>query len=222
MRAERTATTGVYTVSAVFYLAASCLRHRRRRAANRRIPGVAWKRNWERSDRVMKAMRFSDCCLIPLLLVSAVGWCADPFPTVDGENLLGAKVVLPDAFKGHPTVLVMGFTHGSQAETKDWSKRLVPAWDYYSVAVLEDVPRLVRGMAVAGIKSGVAENQRARFLLVFRGEKELKAAVGFERPDDAYIALLDGAGTIRWRFHGAYNPSSLEQLKNQLAELQKN
>ena len=87
--------------------------------------------------------------------------------------------------------------------------------------MLQDVPRLVRGMAVAGIKSGVPQEQRERFLLVFSGEKELKEAVGFDRPNDAYLILIDADGAIRWRFHGELNDSSPAELKTHLADLQK-
>lgn len=152
----------------------------------------------------------------------ASGWCAGQFPAIEGENLLGKKIALPQAGAGHPAVIVIGFTHASQSQTKAWSAQLHREVATYSLAVLEDVPRLVRGMAVGGIKSGVPQEQRERFLLVFRGEKELKEAVGFDRPNDAYIVLLDAAGVIRWRFHGALNDASLADLKSQLADLARN
>lgn len=37
----------------------------------------------------------------------------------------------------------------------------------YSIAVIQDWPRLVRGRAIGGIKSGVPQNQRDRFLVGF-------------------------------------------------------
>jgi predicted transcriptional regulator len=99
--------------------------------------------------------------------------------------------------------------------------RLTPEFPEYSVAVLQDVPRLVRGMAIGGIKSSVPQNQRERILLVFQGEKDLKVAAGFDRPDDAYLVLLDREGSIRWRFHGAFTEDSLQELRSQAATLTK-
>jgi hypothetical protein len=84
-----------------------------------------------------------------------------------------------------------------------------PAW---SVAVLEDVPRLVRGMATHGIKSGTPKDQYDHFVLVFKGEKAIKQAVGFDRPDDAYLAVVDAAGTIRWSYHGPVTDAVMDQL----------
>ena len=86
----------------------------------------------------------------------------------------------------------------------------------YSIAVLQDVPKLVRGMAVHGIKSGVPPEQQGRFLLVYHNEAELKQAAGFATPDDAYLLVLEPGGAIRWRFHGPVTDSAIEQLLAQL------
>jgi hypothetical protein len=160
-------------------------------------------------------------CIASITLCTASGWCAGQFPTIEGENLLGKKIELPQAGGGRASVIIIGFTHASQSQTKPWSGKLHPEVPTYSLAVLQDVPRLVRGMAVGGIKSGVPQEQRDRFLLVFRGEKELKEAAGFDSPNDAYVILLDADGAIRWRFHGAMNDASLAELKSHLADLQK-
>jgi hypothetical protein len=84
------------------------------------------------------------------------------------------------------------------------------------VAVLEDAPRLVRGMAVHGIKSGTAKDDYDRFVVVVKGEKELKEAAGFEKPDDAYLIVVDGKGSIRWRYHGPVTDAAAEQMRAQL------
>ena len=87
------------------------------------------------------------------------------------------------------------------------------------MAVLEDAPKLVRGMAIHGIKGGVPEDQRDRFMIVLHGEKELKQALGFNVHDDAYVALLDRDGFIQWQFHGPFTEAALAELKSRVAEL---
>ena len=154
------------------------------------------------------------------VLLSAV--CAETLPEIEGENLAGKKIVLPEASAGHVAILVIGFSHASQNETKAWADRLDrqfpnPAMvTVYPVAVLEAVPRLVRGMASHGIRSGTPKEQRDRFLLVYHKEAELKAAAGFSAPDDAYILLLDGHGAIHWRFHGPLTDSAVAELEKQV------
>ena len=156
----------------------------------------------------------SRLCL--LALCTGLLHAQQTFPQVDGETLSGKKVSLPAVFAGQPALLIIGFTHGSQTQTKAWSIRVRDRFPAWSVAVLEDVPRLVRGMAVHGIKSGTPKDQHDRFVLVYRGEKKLKDAAGFDRPDDAYLVVLDGAGAIRWKYHGAVTEAAVEQAAGQL------
>lgn len=163
-------------------------------------------------------MRILAACLALAALCPAPLHAADLFPTVPTESLLGAKAELPGMLKGRTTVLIVGFTHASQTETKAWSQRIGRDLDAYSVAVLQDVPRLVRGMVKGGIKDGVPQAQRDRYLLVFTGEKEIKAAAAFDRPDDACLLLLDPEGAIRWRFHGPVSDAALAELKSRAAE----
>jgi hypothetical protein len=137
-------------------------------------------------------------------------------PPIEGETLSGNKVSLPEASGGKPAVLIIGFTHGSQAQTKAWSQRLRDRFPTWSIAVFEDVPRLVRGMAIHGIKSGTPKEIYDRFLLVYHGEKQLKEAVGFDRPDDAYVLVIDGAGAIRTSVHGQVTDAGVEQIGSQL------
>jgi hypothetical protein len=152
-------------------------------------------------------------------LTSAVG--AETLPQIEGENLMGKKIVLPQATAGHRAILVIGFSHASQGQTKAWADRLDHEFPntamvtVYPVAVLEAVPRLVRGMASYGIKSGTPKEQHDRFLVVYHEEAELKMAAGFTTPDDAYILLLDASGAIRWRFHGPVTDSTVAELQKE-------
>jgi hypothetical protein len=112
-------------------------------------------------------------------------------PPDEGENLLGQKMALPDAAAGHPTVVVIGFTHSSQNQTKAWAARLQHEFPTYSIAVLENAPRLVRGMAVHGMKGGVPQDQRDHFIVIYHDEKELKQMAGFDRPGVAQVLGTD-------------------------------
>ena len=75
----------------------------------------------------------------------------------------------PWAVQGHPALLVVCFTHASGPHCTEWSKRLkrefgtIPRLGNIHVVFLEDAPRLVRGMAKSGIKSGVPKEDYDRF-----------------------------------------------------------
>jgi hypothetical protein len=150
-------------------------------------------------------------------VVLAAAFCAGllhaaSIPVIEGETLAGKKISLPAALNGQPVLLILGFTHGSQTETKAWSVRVHDRFPAWSIAVLEDVPRMVRGMARHGIKSGTPKDQYDRFLLVYHGEKELKQAAGFDKPDDAYLLAIDGAGNIVWSYHGPVTDAAVDEV----------
>lgn len=191
----------------------------KRRAYSTIRDTVVRARNCRGHPRVLRCMRLLGS-LIALVITAQAAPPAERFPSIQAQTLLGKKLALPDAFKGHATVLIIGFTHASQSETKAWSTRLEDDLQPYSIAVLQDVPRLVRRMATSGIKSGVPESRKDHFLLVFHEEKELKEAVGFEMPNDAYVVLLDSNGLMQWKFHGSVSDGTVVELEMRLHALQ--
>ena len=148
-----------------------------------------------------------------------------PLPRFDAEALSGRKLTLPAAVQGHSALLVVGFTHASGPHCTEWANRLATefkdnaALDRYTVVFLEDAPRLVRGMAKSGIKGGVPKEQYDRYLIVTEHEKEVKAALHFQTPDDAYLALLGPDGVIRWTFHGPVADAGSNDALRQLREM---
>jgi hypothetical protein len=156
-----------------------------------------------------------------VLIVSSV-YGQSQLPRFAGETLSGRKLTLPDAVQAHPAVLVVGFTHASGPQCTAWARRLETDFgsntelERYSVIFLEDAPRLVRGMAKSGIKSGVPKQEYDNYLIVTEHEKEMKAAVHFEAADDAYLVLLGPGGTVRWTFHGAVSDAPVRQIRELL------
>ena len=152
--------------------------------------------------------RFLAC---PVLLCAGLIH-AQALPHFEGETLDGKKVSLPDTGAGQAQLLIIGFTHASQTQTKAWSKRVERQFPTWSISVLEDVPRLMRGMVPHAIKGSVPKEEYDRFLLVYHNEKELKQAAGFEQSDDAYLVVVDGSGAIVWRYHGPVSDAAIDQL----------
>lgn len=155
----------------------------------------------------------------------AVAQSHSALPPIEGQSLAGRKVVLPDAATGNIAVLIFGFTRASKTPTSDWAKKLrvdfpsQSALDVYQVPVLEDVPRLIRGMVISEIKKGVPENERHHFVIVVQSEAELKKFVGYKDPDDAYLVLLDRKGNVVKQLHGRPASDSYEPLKQALSSL---
>jgi hypothetical protein len=139
-------------------------------------------------------------------------------PRIEGESLAGHKVVLPDAASGKVAVLIFGFSKASKGPTSAWGDKILsgfaaqPGFELYQLPVLEDVPRLIRGMVISGIKKGVKENMRDHFVPIIQGESSLKKLVGYKEAEDAYLVIIDRSGKIVGQTHGPCNEASYSQL----------
>ena len=154
---------------------------------------------------------------------------AQQFPRLEEENLNGQQVVLPDAAHGKVAVLVFGFSRSSQKPTEAWAKRVLQdfvgnsALVLYQLPVIQDAPRFVRAMITSGMKKNVPEGQRATFVPVVHDEDTLKKLVAFNdaATDDAYIVVLDRAGTVVFQVHGGADASAYPELRAKLLSLLK-
>jgi hypothetical protein len=158
------------------------------------------------------------CALFLLFALSLHGF-GQSLPFFDGESLAGKKFIMPGAVHGHPAVLVVCFTHASGPHCTEWTKRLESDFknnadlEIYTVIFLEEAPKMFRGVAKSGIRSGVAKEDYDRYLIVTDHEKEVKAAVHFQEPDDAYLLVLDPDGIVRWTSHGAVSNETVGKIR---------
>lgn len=167
--------------------------------------------------------------LIQLLLCAAITSAADQnaqsFPRIRGESFAGREIDLPDAVLGKVTVMIFGFTKASGTPTGVWAKRISAdfgsrnGFEVYQLPVLEDVPRLFRGMVISGIKKGVPQNEREHFVPILQGEAELKKAVSYSQPGDAYLVVLDRQGKVVQQMHGSLDDARYSQLRAELESL---
>ncbi len=152
---------------------------------------------------------------------------AQQFPHLKEENLAGQQVVLPDAASGKVAVLVFGFSRSSQNSTGPWMKHLRDDFGknasvmLYQLPVLEEAPRMIRGMITSSMKKGLPEAERATFVPVMHNEAELKKLVNYKEADDAYLIVLDRTGKIVYQTHGGPDASSYAELRSKLQSLMK-
>jgi hypothetical protein len=150
---------------------------------------------------------------------------SQPMPSIEGESFAGQKIVLPDAAHGKVAVLVFGFTKASKVPTSAWAQNINSdfgthnGFELYELPVLEDVPRLIRGMVISSIKKGVPENRRSHFMPVVENEAELKKLVKYKEPDDAYLVTLDRSGQVVAQTHGPLTEAAYAQFRTDLQSL---
>jgi hypothetical protein len=159
------------------------------------------------------------------LISTAAAQGAARMTNVEGDSLSGHHVILPNDASGKIAVLIFGFTKASKVATTDSGKRISNNFkgqsDFvlYQLPVLEEVPRLFRGMAISGMRKGVPEEMYDHFVPILNGEAELKKLVSYKEPDDAYMVVLNRAGEIAGQIHGPFTDAANSQLRAQIASL---
>ncbi|MHB8420702.1 MAG: hypothetical protein ACYDCL_21730 [Myxococcales bacterium] len=135
-------------------------------------------------------------------------------PRTETESAAGAPVILPEAIRGRVALLIVGFTKASAGGAKAWEAALRerhgadPRVAIERIAVLESVPRLLRGLVRRMARGQEAPERLGSFLLLFNSEAAWKTLAGFEprAADAAYLLVVDRQGLLRWRTHQAATP----------------
>ena len=89
----------------------------------------------------------------------------------------------------------------------------------YRIVVLDSVPKLFRGMAVSGIKSGIPQAQWDATMLLYKDGAQWKERLGVTGDGYSYAVLLDGAGRVQWIGAGPFSESKLLQMKEALSKI---
>jgi len=144
-------------------------------------------------------------------------------PNVQGTALSGTIVVLRDALKGKVGVLVLGFSHASQGQVSAWGRRLNADYGqsrdvmYFEIPMLAGAPKMLRGMIVKSMGKAVPQSERSHFLPMIEGEPAWRAVAHYDKPDDAYVLIVDGTGTVHWQTEGDGTDVAYADFKKNLA-----
>ncbi len=161
-------------------------------------------------------------CLVLACLLAASATAGAPSHPLATQTLDGRPFVVPDDLPERASLLVIGFTRDSRTATSAWAREIAQddvlrrSVDLYQVAMLEDVPLLLRRMVVAGIRRDVPGPLHRRFLLVTQQTGAWKKLVSHAEPDAAYLLLAQG-GRIVWRGSGDFSEALLDLLRSAIA-----
>lgn len=151
------------------------------------------------------ALRWAGFLSVTLASVAAHG---QEMPKTTGDTLSGKRIVLADEVRGHAAVVVAGFSREGGNGTAAWVKaihadRELAGMPVYEIADIAGAPSLIRGMIRSGMKKGVPAADQDHFVVLTQDDKPWRTY--FEVGDDQvpYVALIDPAGKIVWRGHGA-------------------
>jgi hypothetical protein len=161
----------------------------------------------EMRKQAMHSLRKAAVVLVAVAL-PCWGVLAQSLPATEGVTLSGKPTTLARDVSGKPAVVVIGFSKASSSETAAWAKRLkgdagLAGMAVYQVAVLEEVPKLVRGMVKSSIRGSVPVADQGTFVMLFHDEAQWKQLAHYGKADDAYVVVLDRSGTTRFTAAGA-------------------
>jgi hypothetical protein len=138
------------------------------------------------------------------------------------ETLTGARLELSRDIAPHLAVLIIGFTKASRTQATEWSRRLESeisrigaGAQVFQVAVLADVPWLIRGFVIRQIRASVPRAMHPRSLLALEDADAWKRLADFGDADAAYLVLV-GHGELLWRSHGPLTEARYRGLTDAL------
>jgi len=131
----------------------------------------------------------------------------DALPQLAGQSLTGKPVDLPAGMGNGQVVLIVSFSHAAGRDSQNWGEHLLkdhPQLGIYNAIFLESAPKLVRPMAVAGMKSGMPPLIQDRAVVLYRDESLWKQRLEVKDDSWARVILIDPGGRIRWISSGPF------------------
>jgi hypothetical protein len=160
----------------------------------------------------MSALRSTLPLLLIVLLLTACSSASprrDPtgelFPTVTGTSLQGHEVELPEAFRGGPTILLVGYLQETQFDLDRWLMGLLMAEapvPFFEVPTIPGLaPTAISGWIDDGMRSGIPEEDWGAVVTCYGSDADpIAALTGTENGRNTRVLLLDGDGRVTW-FH---------------------
>ena len=131
-------------------------------------------------------------------------------------TLGGVEVLIPDPERA--AVLVVGFGRAAAPQVRLWRRHIDgidSAPSVASVLVIDDMPRLVRGVLTRTIRGGVPEEREDSIYLVTEaGEvwRDLARVDEADGGDHAYVLRFDGKGQVCFRHVGGVTDAAASAL----------
>lgn len=145
------------------------------------------------------------------------------FPEVQGKNLKGETIAIPQHFKGKPTLVLVGYTQRAQFDIDRWILGALQADVKAGIVELPTiegmVPQMVQGYIDNGMRKGIPESDWASVVTIYEDAPKIIAALGNDRPHSAYVVLLNKEGRILWTSNSGYSASQVLELQKLAATL---
>ena len=145
------------------------------------------------------------------------------FPSVNGTSLEGQDVEIPKDFSGAPALLLIGYAQRAQFDIDRWILGALQAELKVKLVEIPTikgmVPEMIQSYIDNGMRSGIPKEDWGSVITVYEDAGKIISLLGNERPQSAYVVLIDSDSKIVWTSNRGYSATQILELKNQYLSL---
>lgn len=148
------------------------------------------------------------------------------FPTVQGENLSGRKMLLPDDFAGQANIVIVAFRREQQLLVNSWIPVIqqlelkYPELHTYELPTISTGYKLMKWIIDNGMRSGIKDTKtRDHTVTLFTDTEKFRKDLDLETDDTIYALLVDSSGSVRWKISGSMTPVGAALLSSAIDEM---
>jgi hypothetical protein len=142
---------------------------------------------------------------------------------VQGNTLTKQAVTLPDSYRGKITLMLVGYTQKAQFDIDRWILGALQSDIKAEIVEVPTIagmmPQMVQGFIDNGMRSGIPKSDWASVVTVYEDAPKIIEALGNERPQSAYVVLLNKEGRIVWTSNSGYSATQVLELKKRVESL---
>lgn len=145
----------------------------------------------------------------------------DALPSLAGQSLGGRPLDLPANAQGKVAVVIFSFSRAGGGDARNWAQHLskdYPRLPVYNVIFLESVPRLLRGMVVSGIKSGMPPATQDRTVILYEQQSSWDLRLHVTNEDSARVLVLGPTGHIQEIASGPFAEAIYLRVRTEIGQ----
>ena len=141
------------------------------------------------------------------------------FPRIEARNLEGMTVLLPEAFSGSPSVVIIAFTRSHQALVDSWTPWLDefvekhPSVAFYEIPTISGSWKFMRRMIDGGMATAIRTPKvLTRTMTVYGDIRRITVPLGIFDRSTITVLLVTREGEVLWSHVGPFDPVAASAL----------